>query len=129
MFDILPDNFTAPHFPMIWFLVAFFADTVLAFIIAGVTFVLPPIGWPLGVLTSFIIGGSLLLWRFFHSNGKIKKMGKFSFRLGVVFLINLIPILRLILPEYMALVMATYLEDKKAYQKRRNVREATAAPA
>jgi len=112
---------TMPPLPIIRFSVAAFVDTILAFIIATITLILPPLGWVLGVFVGALMMGFFFLCQLFHPNPETKKLGRFSFRAGIAFTVNIFPLLRLIIPEWTTLVVITYLGERRAAKKKQTM--------
>ena len=102
------------HFPVIIFGFAVIKDFILDPLVLAITFVLPPLGWLLGIMISTIFGTVLFVWMISKSSFIQRRMWKwFIRRVLIAILISFIPLARFIIPEYTILVLLAHHKETK----------------
>ena len=119
--DIL--NSPKPQFPIIMIQGTLFKNYFIDPIVFLTTIILLPIGWILGVAVAFTFGGILWLWMFMRLGAtQMITNRKTTLRLLATVAVGFVPILRLLLPAETILVLSTYFEQKKEWEKKRGKR-------
>ena len=115
-----------PPFPIIMFLFAATKDFIFDPIILGLTVVLMPVGWLLGILISIIYSGILWIWLMSKQDGRrAKMMFKGTARIFAAFGISMVPIVRFIIPEMTFVVYMTYRHEVSLWKKERKKKTRT----
>jgi hypothetical protein len=107
-----------PPFPTVMTMAMLFVDYVIGIIVFVATIILLPFGWLLGIAVGICASCVIGIWLFMKTGSthrSIKQRG--ALYLVISFIIEIIPVLRFLVPQYALTVVLTHLHERKRVMK------------